>query len=203
MSSSRVAERAPGRASSRQSRVPSTSRSGGRSGSSSASAAVERGGRSAPAARGSRAAGAARSSRIVRVRPLVREHASRLVRLGGERGDDAAALARDAVGADVVLDEKPRGRLVLALEDAVREPARGTGGRPPPPSPAASGGRRCTGSARRGASRSSCDDGVVRRRDEIGERAGRAGVADGAERLHVGHRGRAYQRPNCCHRLRP
>ena len=32
-------------------------------------------------------------------------------------------------------------------------------------------------------------DGVVRRSDEIGQRAGRAGVADGAKRLDVGHRG--------------
>ena len=32
-------------------------------------------------------------------------------------------------------------------------------------------------------------DGVVRRGDEIDERTGRAGVADGAKRLQVAHRG--------------
>ena len=32
-------------------------------------------------------------------------------------------------------------------------------------------------------------DRVVRRGDEVRQRSGRAGVADGAERLDVGHRG--------------
>ena len=38
-------------------------------------------------------------------------------------------------------------------------------------------------------------DGVIGRCDEIGQRAGRAGVADGAERLNVGHRGERTNGP--------
>src|SRR5207302_9835930 len=56
------------------------------------------------------------------VRPLVRpDHAGR-VRLDPDPPDEPAARPRDAVRADIVLLEPPQCRLVIADEDALREP---------------------------------------------------------------------------------
>ena len=81
------------------------------------------------------------------VRPLVRKDDAVLIGLGAQRDDQPAARAPDAVGADVVLLERPQ-RLVVVDEDALLAPggevARGLLLR----RPAGSGGRRCTGSAR-------------------------------------------------------
>ena len=79
------------------------------------------------------------------VRALVRQDHAVLVRLDAERGDEALARARDAVGADVLLREPPVRRL-LAPRRARPSRASPPDRRPPaPPSPAASGGRRCAG----------------------------------------------------------
>jgi hypothetical protein len=56
------------------------------------------------------------------VRELVREDDALLVRLDLERADQPVAGARDPVGADVSLRERPEGRLVVAREDAVALP---------------------------------------------------------------------------------
>ena len=122
------------------------------------------------------------------MRPLVGEDVPGLVRLDGERDDHAPPLTRDAVRADVLLDEQPRGGVRLPLEDAFVQPfaveAPGGLGRlrqgqvddvvRASPEQALALGRR---------------DGVVRGRHEIGSRAGRAGVTDGAKRLQYRHRG--------------
>ena len=122
------------------------------------------------------------------MRPLVRQHVTRLVRLGRERDDHSTALSPDPVGADVLLREKPRGRLVLAREDSLREPVAvqvdGLLGRL---------GKCQVGDVVRAAGEELVAllgaDCVVGRCDEIDERAGRAGVPDGAKRLQVAHRG--------------
>ena len=57
------------------------------------------------------------------VRTLVRQDHSGRVRLGGERSDDSAPFARDAIRPRVLLDERPGRRLVLPLEQAFVEPA--------------------------------------------------------------------------------
>ena len=57
-----------------------------------------------------------------RVRALVREHGAGLVRLDAQRRDEAVAAPRDPVRADVVLLERPDGRLVVADEHALVEP---------------------------------------------------------------------------------
>ncbi len=113
---------------------------------------------------------------------------SGLVRICRERHDDPAALSTDPVRADVVLGQKPCPTLVLALEHSAREPV----------------GVEIARLLRRlgqgqvhdvvGAPREElvpliAADRVVRRSYEIDQRSGRAGVADGAERLQVGHRG--------------
>ena len=121
-----------------------------------------------------------------RVSALVRQDVTCLVRLGGERYGDSAALPGDAVRADVVLDEEPRRRLVVSHEDAVREPAAvqaaGLVGRL---------GKRHVQDVERAPRKELRallgSDRIVRRSHKIRERTGRAGVADGAERLHVGH----------------
>jgi hypothetical protein len=58
----------------------------------------------------------------VRMRALVRKHRSRLVRLRGDRDDQAVSLARHSVGPDVPLDGDPCPRVVVPFEDAAREP---------------------------------------------------------------------------------
>ena len=55
------------------------------------------------------------------VRPLVRKDDAVLIGLGAQRDDQPAARAPDAVGADVVLLERPQ-RLVVVDEDAVLAP---------------------------------------------------------------------------------
>ena len=55
--------------------------------------------------------------------PLVWQHDPGLVRLRAQRGDDPLPGAGDAVGADVVLRERPDGRLFVANERAVVQPA--------------------------------------------------------------------------------
>jgi len=117
---------------------------------------------------------------------LVRKNVSCLVRLGGERHGKSTALPGDAVRADVVLDEEPRGWLVVSDEDAFREPAavQATG--------LVRGLRQRHVHHVERAPREELrallgSDRVVGRSHEIRERTGRAGVADGAERLHVGH----------------
>ena len=59
-----------------------------------------------------------------RVRPLVREHGLGLVRLDPQRGDEPAARPRDPVRADVVLRDRPDGRLRRRGRASLREPAR-------------------------------------------------------------------------------
>ena len=124
----------------------------------------------------------------VTVRPLVRKDAAGLVRLGRDRRDDSPPLPRHAVGTDEVLDEQPGRGVLLPLEDPGREPL----GVEPACLVDRVGERQVRDVVRAPpeealALRIAHD--VVRRRHEIGERAGRAGVADGAERLHIGHRG--------------
>ncbi len=130
----------------------------------------------------------------LRMRVLVRQHAAGLVRLRGERDDDATPVAPDAVRPDVVLHEQPRRGHVLALEDPARQPL-------PVQAPRlvlrlGEGQVEDVVRAQREESLALVgSDRVVGRRHEVRDRAGRAGVADGAKRLQVGHRGRAYQRP--------
>ena len=81
------------------------------------------------------------------VRPLVGQDDPRLVRLGGERCDDAPALAADAVRAGVLLDDEPGGRARPRARGCPRRASCGTGAPHAPPSPEASGARRCTGFA--------------------------------------------------------
>ena len=97
-------------------------------------------------------------------------------------------LARDAVRADELLAREPHRGIVVALEDPLREPVavqlprrRGRLGQGHVDD--------VVGAARIERRALLVGDGVVRRGDEVGQRAGRAGVADGAKRLHVGHRG--------------
>ena len=169
----------------RQSRAPSTSSSGGPSGTSNgACALVEEEDRLELRLR--RVQEAQPSLLRSAMRPLVRQHGSVLVRLDAERGDDARARARDAVGADVVLRQRPEGRL-LGREDAVLAPR----------AQVAAGlllgvGQRQVDDVVR-ASREVLlallgADHVVRRRDEALERAGPVGVvAKRAKRLDLGH----------------
>ena len=122
------------------------------------------------------------------MRPLVGQDAAGLVRLGRDRRDDSPPLPRHAVGTDEVLDEQPGRGVLLPLEDPGREPL----GVEPAGLVDRVGERQVRDVVRAPreealALRVAHD--VVRRRHEIGERAGRAGVADGAERLHIGHRG--------------
>ena len=84
-------------------------------------AARRRAGRSARAGRASRAAGAGGPSFGPRVRALVRQHGAGRVRLDLERRDEPVARARDPVGADVLLRERPDGRRLLD-EHALRAP---------------------------------------------------------------------------------
>ena len=70
-------------------------------------AGLRRGGRSARAARRPPRTQPQPPFLRLAVRPLVREDDAGLVRLGLERRDEARARARDAVGADVVLLERP------------------------------------------------------------------------------------------------
>ena len=118
----------------------------------------------------------------------MREDGARLVRLCRERHDHAAALARDTVRTNVALDRKPSSRLVVAGENALSQPF--------PVEPNRLTGRLGQGHVDdvvRAAPIQLCTlglvDGVVGGCHEIRQRAGRAGVADGAERLDVGHRG--------------
>ena len=123
-----------------------------------------------------------------RVRALVRKHASVRVRRGRDRDDHAAALARDAVRADELLHREPHRGLGVVFEDTVREPLAVE-----PPGLVGRLGKRDVDDVVRAARVQRrallVVDGVVRRCDEIRQRAGRAGVADGAKRLDVGHRG--------------
>ncbi len=56
------------------------------------------------------------------VRALVRKDRAGLVGLDPQRGDEPAALPRDAVGTDVVLRDRPHGGRVLGQENALVEP---------------------------------------------------------------------------------
>jgi len=127
------------------------------------------------------------------MRPFVRKDSSRLVWLCRDRHDEAAAFALDAVRVDEILDREPGRRLVVVLEDSLGEPraveiSRLFG----------RFGKRdvddVVGAARVERRALVVVDRVVRGSDEVGRRPSRAGVADGAKRLDVGHRGRAYQR---------
>ena len=133
-----------------------------------------------------------------RMGSLVGKYVPRLVRLDRERDDDSAALPSDAVR-PVNPSERSQARLALVREDPACEPF-------------AVQLRRLLGRLGQGqvddvvrAARSEALallglDGVVRRCDEIRQRSGRAGIADGAERLHGGHPG---ERTNGqIHRLR-
>ena len=116
------------------------------------------------------------------------EGRSRRVRGRLHRGDHPLALPCDAVRADELLAREPHGRLVLLLEDSLGEPVavqlpcsgRRFGQRDVDDVVRAAGVERRSLLVRHG---------VVRGSDEVGQRAGRAGVADGAKRLHIGHRG--------------
>ena len=126
---------------------------------------------------------------------LVGKYVPRLVRLDRERDDDSAALPGDAVRTGESLGEEPGSRLALVREDPACEPF-------------AVQLRRLLGRLGQGqvddvvrAPRSEAlallgVDGVVRRCDEIRQRSGRAGVADGAERLHGGHPGERTNGPD-------
>ena len=126
---------------------------------------------------------------------LVGKYMPRLVRLDRERDDDSAALPSDSVGTGESLGEKPGSRLVLVREDPACEPF-------------AVQLPRLLGRLGQGqvddierAARSEAvallgADGVVRRRDEIRQRSSRAGIADGAERLHSGHPGERTNAPD-------
>ena len=111
------------------------------------------------------------------------------VRRRRQRDDHAVPLARDAVRADELLDARAR--------PTARRPARGSPSASHsryrrPPQSADSGKRHMDDVVRAARVQRRAllvGDGVVRRGDEIGERAGRARVADGAKRLDVGHRG--------------
>ena len=126
---------------------------------------------------------------------LVGKYVSRLVRLNRERDDDSAALPSDAVRTGESLGEKPGSRLALVREDPACEPF-------------AVQLRRLLGRLGQGqmddvvrAPRSEAlallgVDGVVRRCDEIRQRSGRAGIADGAERLYGGQPGERTNGPD-------
>ena len=81
----------------------------------------------------------------------------RLVRLDPERADDAVPRPRDAVGADVVLLERPDGGPARGRGCPPSRQARKRRAPPPPPSRPASGGRRCAGCARGSSSRCSAE----------------------------------------------
>ena len=131
------------------------------------------------------------------MRSLVREDGSRLVRFGRNGHEHAVSLARHTVRADVPFDTDPCRGLGLLLEDPVREPlAVEPGGHL----------RRLgkghvddvVGTPRVQVRALVVVDGVVRGSDQIRQPSGRAGIADGAERLGVGHRG---ERTKGSHRL--
>ena len=122
----------------------------------------------------------------LRVRALVRQDDAPVVRLQPERDDDAVPRARDAVGADVRLRQRPRGGLCVANDDAVRAP----GGEV---------ARRLLLRVRQGqvnhvvrAAREVLralvrPDHVVRRSDKVLELAGALAVPLGTEGTHLGH----------------
>ena len=194
MRSAPASSGARSKSSSRQSRVPSTSSSGGRVGQLDVEAPVEEqedrlgldsrrcaaGGAAPPGSADACArAGARVRSRTARPRARRRRRAARAGRRPARRSPRRAATT----------PARPR------VRGSRRPASRGTGARPPRPTPAGSGGGRCTGSRETSRSPLLGRHGVVGRGDEIGRRAGRAGVADGAERLQIGHPARAYQRP--------
>ena len=120
---------------------------------------------------------------------LVGQDDPRLVRLGPQRGHEPLARTRDLVRADVVLRQPPDA-LGLVLEHSV--------GAPLAPEPARFGlvvGQRQMDDVVRARGAEALAllgrDHVVRRGDEALERPGRLGVANGAKRLDLGHRGRA------------
>ena len=124
----------------------------------------------------------------VRGGSLVGEHGARLVGLGGQRDDEPLPLALDAVRTDIALRDDPRARVVVSREDPRGQPVpveRGT----------RSGGvgqrqmEDVVGTLREKGCTLLVVHRVVRRSDEIRQRTGRAGVANGAKRRGVGHRG--------------
>ena len=122
-----------------------------------------------------------------RTRALVRQHRARLVRLRRDRGDHTVTLARDAVRPT----NSSTASQTAGSSSSTRIPRGATRGR-------ASGlvyrlGERHVEDVVRTAREERRPllvvDRVVRRSDQVGQRAGRAGVADGAKRLDVAHRG--------------
>ncbi len=130
---------------------------------------------------------------------LVGKYLLRLVPFDRERDDDSTPLPGDAVRAREALGEEPGCRLCLVREDPVREPFAVQ----PARLLRRLGQRQVDDVVRAARSEALAllgPDGVVRRRDEIRQRSGRAGVADGAKRLHGGHPGERTNGP--IHRLR-
>ena len=128
-----------------------------------------------------------------RVRALVRQDDSGLVRLGAESAHEPLARPSDAVGPDVLLGEPPARGIVLADEDALREPRRPERGC----LRLVVGEREVDDVVRAGGEVSvACRrvENVVRRRHERGERPGALlVVAHGPERSHLRHGAGRYQ----------